>query len=219
VLLPEGLPLPSTTLILSDPGAGEENLLGEFVVKRIAVKKPVLYIALDNFPYDIRRDVQSHLAVRNADWSCLIFIDGYSETVGFESEDSSVVDPENLSGIGIAISDITSKLPVSLMVLDSLNTIIRKRGGQSAMEFLRVFAARSRQTNCLALVAMNRKAWYPALVAQAEDIVQGVIELKVEEDVGQLHHSLRIFKMVGVKYSTEWSRYVISDDGALTKEV
>ncbi len=218
-LLPDGIPLPSTILVLSDPGASEEDLLEELVAQEIKRGKTVLYISLDNLPSDIRNDVQSHSAVRNADWSHLIFIDGYSKTVGFESEGSSVVDPENLSAIGIAISAVTCKPPVSLMVLDSLDTIIRKRGGHSAMEFLRLFVARTRQANCLAIAAMNRKAWYPALVASAEDIVEGVMELKVEEESdGQLHRSLRILKMVGAKYSTAWSRYDLSDDGVLVKE-
>ncbi len=214
-MLPEGLPVTSTILILSDPGAGEENMLAHFVSEQIEARKSVLYITLDNFPPNVRQNVLPHLTEENVDWSSLVFIDCYSKTVGVESEEPQTVDPENLSAISIAISDIMTERPVSLMVLNSFNTLIRKRGGHSAMEFLRVLVARTRQAKCLALVTMNRKAFHPAIVASAQDIVDGVVELKVEESQEGIERSLRIFKMVGAKHSTAWTRYIVSDEGEL----
>ncbi len=213
-LLPEGLPLASTILILSDPAAGEENLLAHFVSQQIEAGKSILYITLDNFPPNIRQNVQIHSTLKD-DSSSLIFVDCYSKTVGVESEESSVVDPENLSAISIAVSDIMSKTAVSLIVLDSFNTLIRKRGGHSAIEFLRLMVARTRQAKCLALVTMNRKAFHPAIVASAEDMVEGVIELKVDESDQGIERSIRVFKMAGTKHSTAWMRYEISDEKEL----
>jgi KaiC/GvpD/RAD55 family RecA-like ATPase len=95
--------------------------------------------------------------------------------------------------------------------------LIRKRGGHSAIEFLRVLVARARQAKCLCIVTMNRKAFHPAIVASAQDIVDGVIELKLDEDEEDqgIALSLRILKMVGTKHSTAWERYTISDDSEL----
>jgi KaiC/GvpD/RAD55 family RecA-like ATPase len=214
-LLPEGLPVASTLLILSDPGGGDENILAHFVNQQIEAGKSVLYIALDNFPPNIRRSVQTYSKTKDVDWSSLIFVDCYSKTVGVESDEPSAVDPENLSAISIAISDIMSKATVSLIVLDSFNTLIRKRGGHSAIEFLRLLVARTRQAKCVALVTMNRKAFHPAIAASAEDIVEGVIELKVEESEEGIEHSLRVFKMLGTKHSTAWIRYEISEEREL----
>jgi KaiC/GvpD/RAD55 family RecA-like ATPase len=209
-LLPEGLPMASTILILSDPAAGEENMLAHFVSQQIEAGKAVVYLTLDNFPPNIRHNVQAHSTIKDVDWSSLIFVDCYSKTVGVESEEPTVVDPENLSAISIAISDIMSKTAVSLIVLDSFNTLIRKRGGHSAIEFLLLLVARTRQAECLALVTMNRKAFHPAIVASAEDIVEGVMELRVEESEEGIERSIRVFKMVGAKHSTAWMRYDIS---------
>lgn len=215
-LLPEGLPVASTMLILSDSGAGHENLVAHLVSEQMEAKKSVLYITLDNFPPNIRRNVGPHLA-ENIDWASLLFIDGYSKTVGVESEELQSVDPENLSAISIAISDMLTERPVSLIVLDSFNTLIRKRGLRSAIEFLRVLVARTRQAKCLGLVTMSRKAFPFAFMANAQDVVDGVIELKVEESQEGVEQSLRILKMVGAKHSTAWIRYKISDDGELEK--
>ena len=214
-LLPDGLPATCTIVLLSDPGAGDENLLAHMVGRHIQSGKTVVYVTLDNFPPNIRQAVHARVTQGNVDWSSLVFVDCYSKTVGVESEEPEALDPENLSAISIAISDVLSRSEVSLIVLDSFNTLIRKRGGHSAVEFLRVLVARTRQAKCLCLITMNRKAFHPAIVASAQDIVDGVIELKVDEDNQGIALSLRILKMVGTKHSTAWERYEIDDDGEL----
>ena len=214
-LLPDGLPSTCTVVLLSDPGAGDENLLAHMVGRQIESGRTVVYVTLDNFPPNIRQTVHTHVTRGSVDWSSLVFVDCYSKTVGVESEEANTVDPENLSAISIAISDVMSHGEVSLIVLDSFNTLIRKRGGHSAIEFLRVLVARTRQARCLCLVTMNRKAFHPAIVASAQDIVDGVIELKVDEDEQGITLSVRILKMVGAKHSAAWERYTISDDGEL----
>lgn len=210
-VLPSGMPSTLAALILTDPGAGEENLLAHFVSQQIQSAKPVVYVTLDNFPANVRQIVQTQSGGA-LDWSSLIFVDCYSKAVGVESEEAQTLDPENLSAISIAISDIMSKKAISLIVIDSFNTLIRKRGVRSAIELLRVLVARARQARCLCFVTMNRKAFHPAIVASAQDIVDGVIELKTEESAEGIARSLRVLKMLGAKHLTTWMPYDISDD-------
>ena len=214
-LLPDGLPASCTIVFLSDPGADEENLLADLVGMQLESGKAVLYITLDNFPPNIRQNVSAHIRKGDVDWSSLLFVDCYSKTVGVESDEIYAVDPENLSAISIALSEIMSKNPISTLVLDSFNTLIRKRGGHSAIEFLRVLVARTRQAKCLSILTMNRKAFHPAIVASAQDVADGVIEFKVEEGEKGIVYSLRILKMVGTRHSTTWARYSISDESEL----
>jgi len=215
-LLPNGVPVASTLLILSDPGAGEENLLAHFVSRHLSSQKAIVYVTLDNFPANIRQNIQPRLTSK-VDWSSLIFVDSYSKTIGVESDEEYTTDPENLSAISIAVSDILNKGTISMIALNSFNTLVQKRGFGSAIEFLRVLIARSRQAKCLCLVTMNRKAHHPAMVASAQDIVDGVIELKVDETPEGITRALRILKMVGAKYLTTWAPYEISDDGELVQ--
>jgi len=215
-VLPDGMPLVSTILILSDPGAGEENFLAHFVSQQLRSTKAVVYVTLDNFPPNIRQIARSQ-SEESVDLSSLVFVDCYSKTVGVESDEPYVVDPENLSAISIAVSDIMSKQTISLIVIDSFNTVIRKRGVRSAVELLRVLVARARQARCLCFVTMNRKAFHPAIVASAQDIVDGVIELKTEEAPEGIARSLRVLRMVGTKHSTAWAPYEVSDEGKLVQ--
>jgi len=213
-VLPDGMPPVSTVLILSDPGSGEESLVAHFVSRYVQQRKSTIYVTLDNFPANIRQIVQSQMiTVDNVDWSSLIFVDCYSKTVGVESDEPHTEDPENLSAISIAISDIMNREgAISLIVLDSFNTLIRKRNIRSAIEFLRVIVARARQAKCLCLVTMNRKAFPLAMNASAQDVVDGVIELKIDETDEGIARSLRILKMVGTKHATTWTPYDISDE-------
>jgi KaiC/GvpD/RAD55 family RecA-like ATPase len=215
-LLPDGLPQTCTVVFLSDPGAGQENLLARLVGRQIESGKNVLYITLDNFPPNIEQIVSSHMTNGSVDPSALMFVDCYSKTVGVESEEKHyAVDPENLSAISIAISDAIEKKAPSIIVLDSFSTLIRKRGGHSAIEFLRVLVARTRYAKCTSILTMNRKAFHPAIVANVQDIADGVVEFKVEEEAQHIALSLRILKMLGTRHSTTWERYMISDDDEL----
>lgn len=214
-LLPDGLPTTCTIVFLSDPGAGQENLLAHLVGTQMESGKTVLYLTLDNFPPNIRVNISAHINREDVDWRTLLFVDCYSKTVGVESDEMHTADPENLSAISIAVSEIMSRKAVSMLVLDSFNTLIRKRGGHSAIEFLRLMVARTRHAKCFSILTMNRKAFHPAIVASAQDVADGVIEFKVDEGEKGINYSLRILKMVGTRHSTAWARYSISDDGEL----
>ena len=213
--LPSGMPTVGTMLILSDPGAGHENLLGYFVGRQIAAEKSVLYVTLDSFPDNVRQLVGPYVSNGKLDWSPLIFIDCYSKGVGLESNEDYTPTAENLSEISVAISDIMTKHKISMLVLDSLNTLVRNRGVRSAVEFLRVFVARTRQAGALSLVTMNRRAFHQAIIASAQDIVDGVIEMKIDETPEGSARALRILRMMGTKHLMSWMKYDIGDDGML----
>jgi KaiC/GvpD/RAD55 family RecA-like ATPase len=213
--LPSGMPNAGSILILGDPGAGHENLLGYLVGRQIAAEKTVLYITLDSFPDNIRQLAAPYVADGQSDWANLIFIDCYSKGVGVESNEDFTPNAENLSEISVAISEAMNNQKLGLLVLDSFNTLIRNRGVRSAIEFLRVFVARTRQAGALSLVTMNRRAFHPAIIASAQDIADGVIEMKLDETQEAGTRSLRILRLVGTKHLMTWINYDISDDGRL----
>jgi KaiC/GvpD/RAD55 family RecA-like ATPase len=213
--LPSGMPNVGAILILSDPGAGHENLVGYFVGRQIAAERAVLYITLDTFPDTVRQLVGPYVSNDKLDSTRLTFIDCYSKGVGVESDEDYTPNAENLSEISVSISEIMAKRKISLLVLDSFNTLVRNRGVRSAVEFLRVFVARTRQAGSLSLVTMNRRAFHPAIIASAQDIVDGVIEMKLDETPEGSSRSLRILRLIGTKHLNSWIRYDISDDGRL----
>jgi KaiC/GvpD/RAD55 family RecA-like ATPase len=210
-LLPDGLPASLTVLILSEPGCGDDNLLAHFAAKHTE-KNQVVYVTFDNFPDNIRQLVDTIRHGESPQRSKLTFIDCYSKNVGLEGSEDHAVNPEDLPAVNIALSETTSRPGVSLVVVDSLDTVIRKRGVRTAIEFLNSLVARARQSGYLCLVNLNGKAFHSAVVAAVMDIVDGVIQLRVDESQQQLARSLRIFKMP-VKHLSKWTGYEISDEG------
>jgi KaiC/GvpD/RAD55 family RecA-like ATPase len=210
-LLPDGLPASLTVLILSEPGCGDDNLLAQFAAKHTE-KNQAVYVTFDNFPDNIRQLMDTIRHGESPQRSKLTFIDCYSKNVGLEGSEDHAVNPEDLPAVNIALSETTSRPGVSLVVVDSLDTVIRKRGVRTAIEFLNSLVARARQSGYLCLVNLNGKAFHSAVVAAAMDIVDGVIQLRVDESQQQLTRSLRIFKMP-VKHLSKWTAYEISDEG------
>ena len=208
-LLPDGLPASLAVLMMNEPGCGDDNLLAQFAAKYMETN-PVVYITFDNFPDNIRQRVDAIRHGKSA--QRLTFIDCYSKNVGLEGSEEHVLNPEDVPAVNIALSEITSRGGVSLVVVDSLDTVIRKRGIRTAIEFLSGLVARARQSGYLCLVDLNGKAFHSAVVAAAMDIVDGVIQLRVDEAQQQLARSLRIFKMP-VRHVSKWVEYEISDEG------
>jgi KaiC/GvpD/RAD55 family RecA-like ATPase len=214
-LLPDGLPASLAVLILSESSCGDENLLAHFVAKHTETNQ-VVYVTFDNFPDNIRQLVDAIRHGKGAQRSKLTFIDCYSKNVGLEGSEEHALIPEDLPAINIALSEMTSRRGVSLVVVDSLDTVIRKRDVRSAIEFLHSLVARARQSGYLCLVNLNGKAFHSAVVAAAMDIVDGVIQLRVDEGQQQLARSLRIFKMP-VRHLSKWMEYEISDEGEFVR--
>jgi len=210
-LLPDGLPVSLAVLILSEPGCSDDNLLAHFVAKHTETN-PVVYVTFDNFPDNIRQLVDAIRHGKSTQRSNLTFIDCYSKNVGLEGSEDHVLNPEDLPSVNIALSEMTGRKGVSLVVVDSLDTVIRKRSIRAAIEFLHSLVGRARQSGYLCLVKLNGKAFPFSVSANAMDIVDGVIQLRVDEGQQQLARSLRIFKMP-VRHLSKWIQYETSDDG------
>ena len=154
-VLPTGLPRKGTVLLLYEPGSGEVELLRHLLTGYMDEKQSLLYLAMDNFPRNIRQLIYG--GVENVDWSLLSFIDCYSKAFGVNTDETYVEDPENLSGISVAVSRVMHERTISIIVLDSLSTLIRRRDIHPAIEFLRILIARARQAGCLCIVLLNGK--------------------------------------------------------------
>ncbi len=207
-LFTQGIPTSAAILILADPGGGTETFLSELTANVLGRGENVSYITLDNFPDNIRGAI-----IRAAGGSLkgelekLKFIDCYSKSVGLESAETLAEDPNNLSGIGIAVSEVIQKWKPRVIVLDSLSTLIRKRRVQASLDFLHSLTAKTRKAETMLLVTINRKAFPLPIVAAAEEIMDGVIEIKAEEQAEGLVNYLRVTKMLGARYSTAWVPY------------
>jgi KaiC/GvpD/RAD55 family RecA-like ATPase len=212
-LVPGGIPESSSILLLTDPGAGREMIAAQFASETMKRGESALYITLDNFPDSIRGTVTGLLGEAGGKRGLLAFVDCYSKTVGVESHESFMADPENLSEVSMVLSNAIQRHNPKLIVLDSISTVIRKRQVRAALEFLHVLVAKARQSETLSLISMNRKAFHPAIIAAAQEIVDGVIEMKLEDEAGGIGRYLRILQMAGANHSSAWVAFEVGPAG------
>lgn len=221
-LLPDGVPLPSSILILSDPGAGGEVLGFQIAGEGLRRGKRVLYLTADRSPRDIRRfmnqlgyDVDLHYQEKR-----LIFIDCYSPQIGVESSEEYSEDPFNFPNLAMLLASILRDLKCKpgelIVVMHSLTTIISGSELKPALEFYRNISGKLNSVGAVTFSHLNRAAFPAAVIAAVEDVADGVIELKTEETMEGLNYYMRIPKMILTRHETRWRPYRIDVEKGIT---
>jgi len=198
-------------LLMGDPGTAKRELCLEFVAKSLRKERRVVYLALEESPQEIR----ASLGVIGVDVARLersrdfVVIDCYSPQIGLASKEEFSADPNNLSELSIVVSKALppGKRVQGLFVLDSLDTLIRKRGLTSSLELIRTLRAKTRMAKFDSIVTLNRQAFPTAILAAAQEAVDGVFEMKVQEEPTGLTRYLRVPKMRGASHHTAWIAY------------
>jgi len=222
-LMIEGYPTLSGVLVLGDPGAGKAAFCQQFIGERLKRGECGVYVMLDNFPENIRLSMmrmgfEIKIYERQAKFT---FIDCYSPHIGTKSSERYSEDPSNISNLSITISKVLqeqSRTGPIVFVLDSFSTLIQRSGVRASLEFFRSLLGKLRAFKSTSLFVLNRKAFHPAILAAAQDIADGVIEMKIEEAPSGLLNYLRITKMRGTRHSTAWVPYEIHPDRGLLRK-
>jgi predicted ATP-dependent serine protease len=170
-IVPSGIPSPAMLLIMGDPGTAKRELCLEFVAKCLRQNRRVVYLTLEQSTEEIRASlsVMGNLGplvgpfgrperLRN-----LVMIDCYSPQIGMTSNEELSADPNNLSELSIAVSKALENRVEGLFLLDSLDTLIRKRGLASSLELIRTLRAKTRIAKFDSIVTLNRQAFPTAI--------------------------------------------------------
>jgi KaiC/GvpD/RAD55 family RecA-like ATPase len=223
-VLPDGLPVPSTVLILSDPEAGRELLTLELLSTRLRTGNRVLWITLENFP-SARRAMFQFVGLEkeiNENPESLEFVDCYSSQVGVRSTERYSADPSNLPNLSVATSLAISKLSREahlVVVLDSLSSLVEMAGPRAATEFFRTLVGKVRSAQADLLTTLNRRAFSSAILASIQEMVDGVIELRIIEDEADVRRYLRVRKMLGGRYDSASVLYDIDQERGVFRRI
>jgi KaiC/GvpD/RAD55 family RecA-like ATPase len=214
-IVPSGIPSPVTLLIMGDPGTAKRELCLEFVAKCLRQKRRVVYLTLEQSPEEIRASLSEmgNLGppagpfARPERLHDLVTIDCYSPQIGMTSNEELSADPNNLSELSIAVSKALENRTQGLFLLDSLDTLIRKRGLASSLELIRTLRAKTRIVKFDSIVTLNRQAFPTAILAAVQESADGVFEMKVQEEPSGLARYFRVPKMRGASHHSAWRAY------------
>jgi len=214
-IVPSGIPSPVMLLIMGDPGTAKRELCLEFVAKRLRQKRRVVYLTLEQSPEEIRVSLSEmgNLGplfgpfARPERLHDLVIIDCYSSQIGMTSNEELSADPNNLSELSIAVSKALENRTQGLFLLDSLDTLIRKRGLASSLELIRTLRAKTRIVKFDSIVTLNRQAFPTAILAAVQESADGVFEMKVQEEPSGLTRYFRVPKMRGASHHSAWRAY------------
>jgi KaiC/GvpD/RAD55 family RecA-like ATPase len=177
----------------------------------------VLWITLENFP-SARRAMFQFVGLEkeiNENPENLEFVDCYSSQVGVRSTERYSADPSNLPNLSVATSLAISKLSREahlVVVLDSLSSLVEMAGPRAATEFFRTLVGKVRSAQADLLTTLNRRAFSSAILASIQEMVDGVIELRITEDEADVRRYLRVRKMLGGRYDSASVSYDIDQE-------
>jgi KaiC/GvpD/RAD55 family RecA-like ATPase len=214
-IVPSGIPSPVMLLIMGDPGTAKRELCLEFMAKCLRQKRRVVYLTLEQSPEEIRASLSEmgNLGplvgplARPERLHGLVIIDCYSPQIGMTSNEELSADPNNLSELSIAVSKALENRTQGLFLLDSLDTLIRKRGLASSLELIRTLRAKTRIVKFDSIVTLNRQAFPTAILAAVQESADGVFEMKVQEEPSGLTRYFRVPKMRGTSHHSAWRAY------------
>lgn len=212
-IVPSGIPSPVMLLLMGDPGSAKRELCLEFAARTLARQRRVVYVALEESPEEVRAslsaigvDLTRPEILRN-----LLVIDCYSPQIGMVSKEEISADPNNLSELSIAVSKAlpAGNVVQGLFVLDPVDTLILKRGLTSSLELIRTLRGKTKIAKFDFIVTLNRQAFHTVILAAAQESVDGVFEMKVQEEPAGLMRYLRVPKLRGTSHHTAWIAYDI----------
>ncbi len=210
-LITNGLPVPSTVLVLGDPGSGKSTLCQQFLSHNLKNGGNGIYVAYEEHPEDICR------TMHNFGW--------YNEDLEKSGRlffiDSTSVNPSDYNTLNLKLTEALEKMKngeAIRIVIDSL-TALFSAGTQEfrlGLDFIRNINAKVRNYGSLCLYTLNRKGFDEETTALVKDVSDGVIELKMEEELGLLRSYIRVLKMRGTDHSRRWMPYSIDSNKGLT---
>lgn len=218
-LMIEPYPFSSVVLVLGVAGTGRTLLCQQFACEALRKKLGVVYVNCDDFADSVRESISKMGSdVKDCESSGkFVFIDCYSPQAGLESHENYSADSRNLPNLSTEILRALGELNANVLILDSLNSVLLGSEFELTLDFLRTLFARIRHSKAACLIKLNSKAFPLNTVEAVKDMVDGVMQTRVEETFEGIRYYLRILKMKGARHKTSWVPYEIDPERGLLK--
>ena len=202
-------------LLIGPSGSGKTVYSLQFAVNSALEGFPVLCFSTERRPSELihyantfkwrLEDLQSPENIR--------LVDCYSSWSGLEAEGTLSLRSSSLSDIPILIEEAKRRSPFKVFLLDALTPILYELKPDMIYKFVRVLAAKMRRMGVLALFTLQDEVLDTRVVNISRSSFDGVLEMKVVEEDGNLERYFRIHTLRGAQHNPSWTNYKISPKG------
>lgn len=222
-----GFPKGKTILLSGPPGAGKTVFGMQFLVAGALANEPGVFVAFDDLPGHIRRDMRSFNweieSLENVNPPLLTMVDGFASRVGLTTSERFQI-RANVDSLLITLMDVLRKTGATRIVIDSLTTLSSsvRSTDQVRKEILTLSAILGEQGCTTLLTAeLGGGALGSSELVQAtgrfgveEYSAQGAIVLNYLERVdGEFVRTILVQKMRGHTHIFGWRECKISEEG------
>ena len=201
-------------MLVGPLGSGKTTYAEAFLAEGVALGFPAVFVTTDVSPRVIRNDMSRHgWSVEDQEASGqFVFIDGYSERMGAQKSSSarSLAKVEDISELGIVLSEVLEELVVARIVIDSLSTLILHSSPTTMPRSVQRLSGRITQSSHSIMYILEEGVHDEKTYATFSYLADAVLRFRLDDSGQTLKHQLRMERMRGTDTSREWHDFEIT---------
>ena len=200
-------------MLVGPLGSGKTTYAEAFLAEGMALGFPAVFVTTDVSPRVIRNDMSRHgwtIEEQEASGQ-FVFIDGYSERMGAPKAGSalSLASLDDISELGIVLSEVLEDLVVARVVIDSLSTLILHSTPASMPRAVQRLSGRITQSSHSIMYVLEEGVHDEKTYATFSYLADAVLSFRIDDRDQTPVHQLRMERMRGTDTSREWHNFLI----------
>ncbi len=200
-------------MLVGPLGSGKTTYAEAFLAEGISLGFPAVFVTTDVSPRVIRNDMSRHgwTIEEQEAVGTFIFIDGYSERMGAPKAGSarSLAKVDDISELGIVLSEVLENLVVARVVIDSLSTLILHSSPATMPRAVQRLSGRITQSSHSIMYVLEEGVHDEKTYATFSYLADAVLRFRID-DRGEIPiHQVRMERMRGTDTSREWHNFVL----------
>lgn len=201
-------------MLVGPLGSGKTTYAEAFLAEGIELGFPAVFVTTDVSPRVIRNDMSRHGWVIEEQEASgqFVFIDGYSERMGAQKSGSarSLTKVDDISELGIVLSEVLEELVVARVVVDSLSTLILHSSPTTMPRAVQRMSGRVTQSSHSIMYILEEGVHEEKTYATFSYLADAVLRFRIDDSGPIPSHQLRMERMRGTDTSREWHDFEIT---------
>jgi KaiC/GvpD/RAD55 family RecA-like ATPase len=200
-------------MLVGPLGSGKTTYAEAFLAEGLSLGFPAVFVTTDVSPRVIRNDMSRHGWTIDEQEALgqFVFIDGYSERMGAPkvSPARSLTKVDDISELGIVLSEVLEPLVVARVVIDSLSTLILHSTPATMPRAVQRLSGRLKQNSHSIMYILEEGVHDEKDYATYSYLADAVIRFRIDDSGLIPKHQLRMERMRGTDTSREWHDFTV----------